>query len=360
MSNKIILYPSNWLYNAGVVGFLRVLEKVKTKPVFKEGTVELDISNLVVDDIFDKWDELTYEKLRISYKGKKGGTKKYYYANQTEKSIKSKISSFFKKDMNNKAKRKSKLSCTLCGQYENTTLSKMERLNQTFGNILFGSEKSFPNTYWMFKSREFVCSKCEFILMCHHLSLVPLQGEDIKKEALFVNTPLFNLTIDLNEFVQKIIDGRRKYPIIKLLGSSFLQWAIKRRALLGAWTMMNVEVVIKKRIQTAPNKFEDIIDYFDLPYHITRVLLDYEVASLIKRINEEKIFDLIVKGKFSELEKANYFVLRGLLKLKNNQNILDNDPLRKYISNIKQDNLNEVAKLLPELYAEIMRILGKQ
>lgn len=24
--DKIILYPSNWLYNAGVVGFLRVLE----------------------------------------------------------------------------------------------------------------------------------------------------------------------------------------------------------------------------------------------------------------------------------------------------------------------------------------------
>jgi CRISPR-associated protein Cst1 len=235
----------------------------------------------------------------------------------------------------------------------------MERLNQTFGNILLGSEKSFPNIYWGLKSREFICSKCEFILMCHHIALIPLHEDHILREALFINTPLFVLTIDLNEFAETILREQKKYSIAKLIGSSLIQWAIKRRTILGTWSLMNIEVIVKKRIQTAPKKFVNIIDYFDLPYHITRILLDYEIASLIKRINEEKIFDLIVSGKFSELEKANYFVLRGILKLKNNENIPDNDPLRKYISDVKQENLNKISQLLPELYAKILKVLGQ-
>ena len=46
----ITLYPSNWLYNAGVVGFLRVLEKNKVSLQFDneegldEGTVIFDLT----------------------------------------------------------------------------------------------------------------------------------------------------------------------------------------------------------------------------------------------------------------------------------------------------------------------------
>ncbi|MGQ3683469.1 MAG: hypothetical protein ACUBOA_00355 [Candidatus Loosdrechtia sp.] len=31
--NKITLYPSNWLYNAGVIGFLNVVESVEGETI---------------------------------------------------------------------------------------------------------------------------------------------------------------------------------------------------------------------------------------------------------------------------------------------------------------------------------------
>ena len=46
---KITLYPSNWLYNAGVVGFLRVLEFGGKRRAFEfkgDGSVEVEISAL--------------------------------------------------------------------------------------------------------------------------------------------------------------------------------------------------------------------------------------------------------------------------------------------------------------------------
>jgi len=148
----------------------------------------------------------------------------------------------------------------------------------------------------------------------------------------------------------------KEYEIRKILGSSLLQWAIKRRALLGAWTTMNIEVITKKW-QREEQKW--IIDYFDLPENITKILLDYEIASLIEGIGEEKIFDLILKGKFSEIEKANYLVLKAILKLKNGEDISKNDPIRKYFRECELKHLQKASKILPELYIKILEKTGR-
>ena len=71
--NKITLYPSNWLYNAGVVGFLRVLEAcgVDINKYFVDGKVEIFTEDIDANKLFEKWDEFTFQRLKISYKGKK-------------------------------------------------------------------------------------------------------------------------------------------------------------------------------------------------------------------------------------------------------------------------------------------------
>jgi CRISPR-associated protein Cst1 len=349
---KIILYPSNWFYNAGVIGFLKILDVKKVE----NSIVKIEMVSLNPEEIFNKWDELTREKLGISYSNRGGGTMTYYYSNQTEKSIKEKIEALLKSV--NTRKKKFTLSCNFCGEKESTNKSDLKKkiLMQTFGNILLASAKTFSNAYWMLKPREFVCSKCEFILMCHHIPFISLEKNKLEEIEIFINAPDFKLIWDLNRFAEEILKESKEYEIRKILGSSLLQWAIKRRALLGAWTMMNIEVIVKKRVRRN-NKFENIIDYFDLPQDITKILLDYEIASLIERINEEKIFDLILSGKFSELEKANYFVLRAILKLKNKEKISENDPIKKYFTNNELKYFQEVSRILPELYAKILKKL---
>lgn len=56
-NNKITLYPSNWLYNAGVLGFIRVLENSKnlvTSEIFnKDGTINHKIIESM-NDVFRK------------------------------------------------------------------------------------------------------------------------------------------------------------------------------------------------------------------------------------------------------------------------------------------------------------------
>ena len=356
MEDKITLYPSNWLYNAGVVGLLKVLENIKdVKYEIKDGYIEIQKKELDVEKIFEKWDELTKIKLNISYKGKKGGTKNYYYANQTEKSIKEKIKSLLENNKKEGAKRGGfNIFCSICGASEivNKTKLKKKMLTQAYGNILLASAKTFQNSYWMLNPREIICSKCEFILMCHHIPFINLEGGNKnEKIEIFINSPSFTLIMDLNRFAENILTKSKEYEIRKILGSSLLQWAIKRRALLGAWTMMNIEVIVKKG---------DIIDYFDLPQDITKILLDYEIANLIERINEEKIFDLILRGKFSEIEKANYFVLKAILKLKKKEEISENDPITKYFTKYQDFNdLKKVSEILPELYLKILEKIGR-
>ncbi|MCX7995618.1 MAG: hypothetical protein N3A65_07615 [candidate division WOR-3 bacterium] len=359
--NTITLYPSNWLYNAGVVGFLRVLEELKVEYQIEE-CAKIELDKLNEDKIFEVWHGITKDKLQISYKGKSRGTQRYYYANQTEKSLKNKIKTLLQ--INGETKKgRINLCCAFCGYTYPTTKSKLKVLNQTYGNVLLGSEKSFPNTYWMLKSREFICSKCEFIIMCHHIPFIGIgldKAKNKEQTEIFLNTPFFILTKDLNQFAENFLKREKENEIRKLFASTLIQWAIKRRALLGAWTIMNIEVIVKRRIlvDKTKRKWETIIDYFDLPYHITRILLDYEIANLINMIGEEKIFDLIVSGKFSELEKANYFVLRSILKLKNKEKISENDPVTKYVDNYRDLNhLAKVSSLLPELYAKIIKTL---
>jgi len=365
--NSITLYPSNWLYNAGVIGLLKVLDR-NAKYEIKDGFIEIQIEiqkKGLNKEIFEKWDDLTNKKINISYQGKKGGTKNYYYANQTERSIKEKISSLLGEKKEKKSNGKGfNISCSICGISEIVSKTKLKRktLTQAYGNILLASAKTFPNSYWMLKSREFICSKCEFILMCHHIPFVTIEkkGEQNKIE-MFINSPSFNLTVDLNTFAENLLQKSKEYEIRKILGSSLLQWAIKRRTLLGAWTMMNIEVIIKSWHK---EEKKWIIDYFDLPQNITKILLDYEIASLIEEINEEKIFDLILQGKFSELEKANYFVLRTILKLKNKEKnkekISENDPITKYFTKYQDFNyLKKVSEILPELYIKILEKIGR-
>ncbi len=436
MGNKIILYPSNWLYNAGVVGFLRVLEElskinqskevncrgsdIERGDLSKKENLSQKVTQIMQEIEFKPDGEIEIPKtLFIKNDGKLFPALKFLVKyivkdedinewlskeNKKGKKYEEKYEEYVKKYFNEdkqfgyeyiRARGKlfgsntpyqnlvnenewkefefvklleesidgendDNLSCNFCKRKtiklewlkKDKSLEKRITLFQNpHTNELGPSIGKFPNSFWNYQSSTFICPLCVFIFI-HHI----FAFQSLGKQQIFINAPHFNLTYDLNKFASEIL-VKQEYEIRKLLGSSLIQWAIKRRTLLGAWTMMNIEMIIERRVQTGPKQSETIIDYFDLPYHITQILLDHEIADLINRIGEEKIFDLIVAGKFSELEKANYFVLRALLKLKNNEKLSENDPVTKYIDDKNKDHLSKISNLLPELYAKIIKTL---
>jgi len=394
MEDKITLYPSNWLYNASVIGFLKILNEEDFEQVeFNDGALKLPkqwfiadetypisyagrllINKLVSQEDLENWLKQNEEKY-------KEFVEKHFYANPEEGykyvragghlfasgkpfqnliQIKKKEEwlgfQFFKLVEKFVEEENGDLRCSFC-QKRNISLEFLRREKTlekrliVFANShtskLGASIGEFPNSFWNNKSSIFICPFCVYLLI-HHDRFAFIKTPE---GEIFINAPHFKLIWDLNSFAENILTKSKEYGIRKILGSSLLQWAIKRRTLLGAWTMMNIEVIVKKG---------DTIDYFDLPPDITKILLDYEIASLIERINEEKIFELILRGKFSEIEKANYFVLKAILKLKNKEEISKNDPITKYFTKYQDFNyLKKVSEILPELYLKILGKIGR-
>jgi len=394
MEDKITLYPSNWLYNASVIGFLKILNEEDFEQVeFNDGALKLPkqwfiadetypisyagrllINKLVSQEDLENWLKQNEEKY-------KEFVEKHFSANPEEGykyvracghlfasgkpfqnliQIKKKEEwfgfQFFKLVEKFIEEENGDLRCSFC-QKRNISLEFLRRektlekrlivFANTHTSKLGASIGEFPNSFWNNKSSIFICPFCVYLLI-HHDRFAFIKTPE---GEIFINAPHFKLIWDLNSFAENILTKSKEYGIRKILGSSLLQWAIKRRTLLGAWTMMNIEVIVKKG---------DTIDYFDLPPDITKILLDYEIASLIERINEEKIFELILRGKFSEIEKANYFVLKAILKLKNKEEISKNDPITKYFTKYQDFNyLKKVSEILPELYLKILGKIGR-
>jgi CRISPR-associated protein Cst1 len=346
---NIKLYPSNWLYNAGVVGLLRLLEELISqgiqlnikKGIDDDGTVNLHSilnQNSQIDKniIFKKWEQHS-EKLY--------GGQKNYYANQKESSIKRKIEKLLISFSSGyggsaKSKRSKLLRCSFCGI--ESPESEGNFLNQAFGNILLGSEKSFRNMYWNFESKDFVGPECEFIIMCHHLALTPLpDGSEI-----FINAPSFKVMYYLNKYVQSLPKDGKK--IKHLLGMSLIEFSTKLKAQLGLWTSMNIEVVIK---------YEDKIDFFSLPDKIVSLLNDHEISSLIYQIGEFKVLDIVLDGKFNKLIEDAYRLMKALMR--DQKSKADKEFLKEYFKkNQKDDERKKAVQNMLKLYALIEEKVG--
>jgi CRISPR-associated protein Cst1 len=339
---NIKLYPSNWLYNAGVVGLLRVLDKIGIsveRVIESDGTINLgNILNqnlqIKIDEniIFDNWEKL--------YPKKVYGYKDAYYANQTENSIKEKIKNLFRSQYRGRIL----LQCSFCGV--ESPGSEGNFLNQAFSKILLGSEKSFRNMYWNFESKDFVGPECEFIIMCHHLAFTPLpDGSEI-----FINAPSFKVMYYLNKYVQSLPKDGKK--IKHLLGMSLIEFSTKLKAQLGLWTSMNIEVVIKYKYKKDANKYEDKIDFFSLPAEIVSLLNDHEISSLIYQIGEFKVLDIVLDGKFNKLIEDAYRLMKILMRDQKSES--DKEFLNEYFKkNQKDDERKKAVQNMLKLYALI-------
>jgi len=371
-NDVIVLYPGNWLYNAGVIGFLEVMaygeDSKEVEKWFKDdGSLEIKICKKE-EEIFEIWDKLTFERLKYSYKNKNGNTQYYYYANQTENSIKKKISNLITGSSYTKSSKGKERHCSFCYRTIRITRDKISPLNQAYSKLLLGGVKNF---YWNNLEENYVCDKCQFILMCHHIGFIPINNLSLydspNKLEIFVNTPSFKLMWYLNRYVKKVF-GREKINLVRdLLGMSIMELALKFHIQLGKWTMMNIEVVSKNKIvwNEGRKKIEkDEINFFVVPYETVLLLSDRNIASLINDIGEINILNLVLDGKYREILDFGERVLR--LALANSEKNKDST-LSSFIDrNIflrknkdRSENLISFSQKLFKLYALIEEKIGK-
>ena len=349
-TNVIDLYPSNWLYNAGVVGLIRVIYDLNLSINFGNGLLSINLNSVTVDQIFEKWNSLTpssKNNKKIYY-----GYKDAYYSNQTENSIKNKINHliFSSTPTNSSPESRKKnlysFKCSFCDNLITIKKGEATFLDQAFGNILLGSQKSFSNMYWNLNSTNYVCPKCEFILLCHHLALTSLSDDS----EIFINAPSFETMWYLNKFAREILQSQSKEETRgkrEILAMTIIEYATKIQTTLGQWTSMNIEIVSKKGSE---------IQFFSLPYQVVQIISDRKIASLLSDIGEFKVLNIVLNQEYKKLLDLGYKTMRWGLTKNNDlggkskaSEVID----KTYFLQKNRDNPLLTAQKLLELYVHI-------
>lgn len=393
--DSIILYPSNWLYNAGVLGFLKVVDSDNNTDITKgwlqdDGTVTIDrdifspikikgqelpkcikklteylVSNTDIDEWLNTTDKQgkTYrEKYKDFYE--KMGDFGYKYIQAGNKLFASKTpyqnlvqlsewQSFefinIVNSLTTYGEKESNLTCGLCGSNsakKPNTNSKLEKrlfvFQEPHMRVLAPSIGEFPNAFWNLNDSLIVCPLCAYLTIHRHIAWINTQNGQI-----FINAPSFKVMWYLNKFAEEVLSKNKSYQVREILGISFMEFAQKVFITLGAWSIMNIEMVIKRGTE---------IEYYSLPYEISRVLLQKEIASLISATKEPLILETVLNGNFDYLLTLSHKVLRYSIT---GANAFDD----KYLSQLRNRDaysLKNLSKILPELYVKINSIINRE
>jgi len=334
----ITLYPTNWLYNAGVVGFLGCLDRndylqddnnIGSRYDFKEGIVKVN------KDIFEriKVEDNYFENGKvINLKGKN-----LYYPNFLDVSGNQKdVFIYF---VNLLSDQTIDSECHICSMGKNIKeskikeskqkdqfLKKINELNMVHNKLLGPSDK-FPNAYWNLYDKMKICHVCSFIFIHHHLAFTKLSdGSEI-----FINAPSFEVMYKLNKLVKEIFgtngDSKKKREILAM---SLIEYARRVQITLGQWTAMNIEIVIKRN---------NIIDFYSLPYETTQLISDKSIASLLSDIGEIAILNAVLDGNYHDLLHIAQKLIQ--ISMKDNKNKSDSEYINNQLK--RQNNKNDLS-----------------
>ncbi len=387
LEKTITLYPSNWLYNAGVIGLLRVLEFGKRTGKFQENMFYLnkdgsvDIVRVSLGKSYDCIVEYhKYHKSELNEDFKIWGKNKRYpnYIQPGQKE-------FFLNHYVPKLSLLSKIpnkKCTWCEGYflPADTLrelkeiwdkmrSKNKDVEESFKKFMLqrevfqkihmelgGAITEMPNSFWNMKFSTPICHLCSYLVIYHHLALTTLKDNS----SIFINAPSFEIMWHLNEYARKIYGKEEVKEVRRILGMSLIEMARKLNVQLGRWTKMNIEVVSKYKVKIGEDKkgrpkYKDIIDFFVLPYEIVDILSDREIASLLNDIGEFKVLNMVLDGRFDKILEFGERIMRIGLKPRNEWGKHEKKFIEEEIklSKNKDGDLLEFSNKLFKLYALI-------
>lgn len=363
---SIKIYPSNWLYNAAVIGFLKSISDIEQYDIEKwlKGNILL-----LPKDIFTN--------LKINDR---------YFSNDKKSNISSIIgqSSLYRNYVNPSRPQDKKgfiyfvteLSqvmehgqdfCGLCSrnfalssesvkklnkiwtEHSKTNgfdifFSNLQKYNVAHNNLIAPSTGEFPNAFWNLNDSFLVCPLCAYLIIHHH---IPFENAKTQNGQIFINARSFKVMWHLNKYASEILNRRNSYQLRQILGISFMELAQKVFTTLGAWSIMNIEMVIRNKGR---------IDYYSLPYEISRLLLNKDIASLISQTKEDIVLEIVLNGKFDDLLILNQEILRYTTTNSDTR-------YSKYISKLNNknaSNMKNLSKILPELYVKINSILKER
>jgi len=344
IEKHIELYPGNWLYNAGCIGFLSVLERCNVHVadlLLKDGTIKGDIANAFrenqthkgfeVPEIIWQWfissgvnlkndfDENGDDPIKdiwgtlfnVVYRGFFNANSNLLYApSKTSPAV---FESFLKFVAPLFEYEDSNPTCTFCMKQGNQTYKN--RFSSEHYRELGGSDGSsgMPNSFWNNQKSTGgteLCDTCSFLLLNKHLAFTSLN--DWTK--VFINAPSFKLMYELNKLINSSFEWSRDKNNRSLLAMSVIEYCAKSNATLGLWSGMNIEVIAVTKKIKENGQFEDVIEYYSLPYSVIHLISNKRIATLLSDIGEFKILNQILDEKYKDLVELAYRILKISMK----------------------------------------------
>lgn len=362
-NNTITLYPSNWLYNAGVVGFIINLEKIYSDENNIKDQVQINTDGTISinRDLFQKLnvkDRFIWGNDKISIYRK--GMYRNFLTTDDEKEL---FVDFVRclSDVENKG------SCGLCNLGYSLPEEKINEINakqksdkkflnriKEFNfvhNTMFGpTVDKFPNAFWNNIQGTTICHICNFIMLHHHIALIALAYY----EQIFINAPSFKVMYDLNKLMKETYGAtntKESKSKREILATSVIDYSRRIQTTLGIWTQMNIEIVSKYKVKNERGQWDDRIEFFSLPSDVIKIISDRRIASLLSDLGEFKILNKVLDRKFSDLTEIGYKLLRESTKNYDKRNDkLIKDLLYRWNN---QKNLAQTANNIFKLYSLI-------
>jgi len=412
---EIILYPGNWLYNAGVVGFLRVIAKFENLDL---------VQSWLRDDGTVAIEQDTFQRLFSSGGSSSGAVDSGSIPKALEYFVEY---SCDPEELNKWLNSRDTKGVQPRAKYQDFK-QKMGDFGYRFiyvGNRLFASKQPFQNLVQLDEWRGFkfcrvlesipqnlqttsrassgrTCGICGSSLIqypnrepkleerlakfqhTHFTILGPSEGEFPNSfwngnsslwvcplcvyfmlhrdfafinladgSRIFLNAPSFQVMWYLNKLVREIYARENIASVREILGMSLIELALRLGVQLGVWTEMNIEVVSIKGEE---------VSFCSLPYEVTGLLLDRRIASSLSEVGETSVLKMVLDRQFAQILQVGERLLAIALKPKgewgkqDKQYINDNIHLER---NKKSGNeLEDFAAQLFSLYALIREKLG--
>jgi len=290
--NSIKLYPTNWLYNSAVMGFLIVLCKNGYDVdafLLEDGTITFPDKNIIAESInqYKTFNEANKQK-PIPLIGKNANYPNYLQMGE-EEPFEALISDFVRIEENDS------MPCSLCTQHfhlsddpgwtEDIRKVKTRIVDSGFtvihSSLLAPSIKKFPNSLWNMKASMNLCPLCAYLLIFSHIPFTPtVEG------AMLINSTSFKTMWHLNKYTE-VLSRQNTRNIFAL---SLMEYSQKINVTLGMWSIANNEVVIKRR--------DGSIDHYSISYEQTRLLLNRRISALISKTREPNVLDAVLSGRF--------------------------------------------------------------
>jgi len=346
MTDTVKLYPANWLYNASVIGFLKVIDEIapdswdSSSIRFDSGTVEIRKQLLAESIAYYK----KYNDGKIPLVGKNR-----YFPNYLQSSDVKNFETFV--GTLGRIEEHGDSQCGFC--FGNFSFGKSEKFSAGVKKLLdrvasdfsvvhsstLGPSVQLPNAYWNLNSSIKICPLCAYLIVFSQIPFLKTRNGEI-----FINAGSFEMMWKLNQYSEKVFGDTSAKEIY---ATSLIDFSQKIKRTLGMWTLFNIEMVIKTY---------DSIDYFSLPGETSRLLLNRNISYLIAKTKEPLVLNTILDGKYDRLMKLCNSVMRAVASgsVNNDENL---------VSQLKDKTMRQMknlADVLPELYIRINRTLDQE